>query len=97
MTKRDIFYGLMIALFLAIVVSPFASPWPDGLEKVAQSKGFMDKEREHPLILSPFSDYLWPNLDNEKIATALAGGVGALFVFIAGYGMGMLIKLLKRK
>jgi len=97
MRKVDILYGLIIALFLAIMVSPFASPWPDGLEKVAQSKGFMNKEIDKPIIHAPFPDYLWPNLSNEKIATALAGAFGTVIVFIFGYVVAALIKLLKNR
>ena len=33
--------GLLIAFVLAIVLSPFASSSPDGLEKVGEDKGFI--------------------------------------------------------
>ena len=88
---------MIIALFLAITISPFASPWPDGLEKVAQSKGFMNKEIDKLIIHAPFPDYLWSDLNNERIATALAGAFGTVIVFIFGYVVAALIKLLKNR
>ncbi len=40
-------YGLLLALGLALFVAPFASPWPDGLEKVAFMLGFAHKAASH--------------------------------------------------
>ena len=33
--------GIALSLALAIFLSPFASPHPDGLERVAEDKGFI--------------------------------------------------------
>jgi cobalt/nickel transport system permease protein len=41
-------YGLLLALGLALFVVPFASPWPDGLEKTASVLGFAHKAADHP-------------------------------------------------
>jgi cobalt/nickel transport protein len=38
---REILIGLSVALLLALVLSPFASASPDGLEMVAEQKGFL--------------------------------------------------------
>ncbi|MGB3768113.1 MAG: PDGLE domain-containing protein, partial [Phormidesmis sp.] len=35
--------GLGVALIIAAVVSPFASSNPDGLERVAEDLGFIDR------------------------------------------------------
>ncbi len=35
-TGEVLAYGLILSLGLALFVSPFASAWPDGLEKVAE-------------------------------------------------------------
>ncbi len=93
MNKKDIFLGLMIAVSLAFFVSAFVSPWPDGLERVAKDKGFLEKGKI--TLTSPIPDYLWPGIKNERLATSLAGTAGALIVFILGYGVAILLK--KRK
>jgi cobalt/nickel transport system permease protein len=41
-------YGLLLALGLALFVAPFASPWPDGLDKTASMLGFARKAISHP-------------------------------------------------
>lgn len=69
--------GLVIALALAFV-SPLASPHPDGLERVAIDKGFMDKAQNAAYELLP--DYTVPGIDNQDIATIIAGVVGVLVV-----------------
>ena len=92
MNKKEIFFALMVAIFLAVVFSPFASPWPDGLEKVAQDKGFLEKGEVEPVFSSPIPDYSWPNFKNERLATSAAGVAGTLLVFGMGYGLAALIR-----
>lgn len=92
MNKKDIIFGLVTALFLAILISPFASLWPDGLEKVAEDKGFLEKGKVQPLFTSPIPDYVLPGVKSEKMATSLAGIMGTLAVFGIGYGIAALLK-----
>lgn len=94
MNKRDILIGLGFALIVALILSPFASPKPDGLERVAENKGFLEKGEVKPILPSPIPDYTFPGIHNEKAATAVAGVAGTLVVFGLGYG---LAKILKRK
>lgn len=81
--------GLLIALGLAIL-SPLASPWPDGLERVAEDKGFIEAALEPAFEIIP--DYVFPGLGNEALATILAGLVGTLILFGVSYGLGALLK-----
>jgi hypothetical protein len=81
--------GLLIALGLAIL-SPLASPWPDGLERVAEDKGFIKAALEPAFEIIP--DYVFPGLRNEALATIAAGLVGTLILFGVGYGLGTLLK-----
>ena len=74
-------YGLLISLGLALFVSPFASPWPDGLEKVAAKLGFEHRAVAQPLIHSPIPDYKVPGIGSAGVATAVAGVVGIIVVF----------------
>jgi len=70
--------GLAIALALA-VASPLASSHPDGLEWVAEQKGFLDVARKPLFEIIP--DYVFPGVSNGTLATILAGILGALIVF----------------
>jgi cobalt/nickel transport protein len=96
LTKKDIILGLIIAGFLAIVISPFASISPDGLEKVAEDKGFIKISEVEPIIDSPILDYRWPNMQSDKIATSLAGIVGVFIVFCLSYGIGKILKCIHK-
>jgi cobalt/nickel transport system permease protein len=70
--------GLVIALGLA-VISPLASSHPDGLEWVAEQKGFLDTAQGSAYEIIP--DYVMPGISNEALATILAGIIGTLIVF----------------
>ena len=75
-------YGLLLALGLTLFVAPFASPWPDGLERVAASLGFASHAGRTPLLAAPLADYRLPGVGSTVGATAWAGAVGALTTFI---------------
>jgi len=61
-----------------ILLSPFASADPDGLERVAQNLGFINAGRSSPFELLP--DYSIPFLGETGISTIVAGVVGAVLV-----------------
>jgi cobalt/nickel transport protein len=96
MSKKDIFFWLLAALILAFFISPFASSSPDGLEKVAEDKGFLEKGEVAPAVTSPMPDYAWPGVNRESLATGLAGIFGTLLVFGTAYGIGTIVKVIKR-
>jgi hypothetical protein len=77
-------FGLLLALVVALF-SPLASPHPDGLERVAEEKGFIDRAQDAPYQVIP--DYVLPGIANEQVATILAGIVGTLIVFGLAYGL----------
>jgi len=89
MNKRDIFFGLIIAVILAIFAF-LASGFPDGLERIAEDQDFIDKAKT--LIESPLPDYQVPLIKNEKISVAAAGIIGVVVVFIATVLIGKLLK-----
>jgi hypothetical protein len=76
--------ALALAIGLATAVSPFASSHPDGLEKVAADKAFIDSGTEHGGLIS---DYAFPGVKDERLATGLAGFTGTLLVFAVGFGI----------
>ena len=88
-----IWIGLGIVLLLALFLSPFATTSPDGLEKVAETKGFAEKGETWKFWKhAPLSGYNFPWIKNEKISTALSGLIGTLAIFFIALGIGKLIK-----
>ncbi len=81
--------GLLLALGVALL-SPLASPHPDGLERVAEDQGFLERARGPLYRLIP--DYLFPGIQNEAVATILAGVVGTVFVFGLVFGVTWLLR-----
>jgi cobalt/nickel transport system permease protein len=69
--------GLALTLMLSIL-SPLASTHPDGLEWVAEQKGFLAHAQNSPLKIVP--DYLFPGISNKAVATIAAGVLGAFVV-----------------
>ncbi len=92
MNRKELLFGLALAIILAVALSPFASPWPDGLEKFAEDKGFLHRSEVEPLVSAPIPDYAWPGVEDEALATSSAGVSGTLLVFGAGYVLAALIK-----
>ena len=72
-----IFAGILISL-LAVLLSPFASADPDGLERVAEDIGFLEASQSAPYQILP--DYTIPLLGETALSTVFAGVVGALLV-----------------
>jgi hypothetical protein len=81
--------GLLLAVGVALF-SPLASPHPDGLERVAEDKGFIDRAQDAPYQIIP--DYLFPGIENESLATILAGVVGTMVAFGLGYGVAWVVR-----
>lgn len=87
--------GLAVTLAVAMFASPFASVYPDGLERVAENAGFIDRSAEEDELLwsdSPFPDYSVGSIDDAATSTGLAGLFGTAAVFGAGF---VAIKLTK--
>lgn len=74
-------FGLLIAIGLSVLASPFASSKPDGLEHVARVRKFEYKAAEKPIVPAALPDYLLPGIRSPAIATALAGGLGTVLMF----------------
>jgi hypothetical protein len=98
MSKKNLWFvlaGLALSLALAFFVSPFASSSPDGLEKVAEDKGFLvNVEKAEPSWKSsPMPDYTMPGVENEAFSTGLAGIIGTVSVFVVGLVLTYLVTL----
>jgi len=95
MKKSEILIGLGIALLVAVVLSPIASPWPDGLESVADQKGFSSKIEEKPVVPAIMPDYKMPGIRSGKWSTAVSGFAGTLLLYFGGYGLAKLLQAKK--
>jgi cobalt/nickel transport protein len=87
--------GLLVAIGLALIVSGFASSSPDGLEKVAGDKGFLETAKDHLFADSPVADYAVRGVDNERLSTGLAGLIGVLVTFGVGLAVFALVRVMR--
>ena len=92
--KKFLISGFVVSLFLAGVVSFYASSNPDGLEKVAQDIGFLDTAKEHTNADGVLADYGVKGIENERASVGIAGVIGVIGTAIVG---GLLFKFLVRK
>jgi cobalt/nickel transport system permease protein len=81
--------GLAVALAV-VLLAPFASADPDGLERVAEDLGFLETGQSAPYEIIP--DYTVPFLGETPVSTIVAGLVGAVLVAALAYGLVRLIR-----
>jgi cobalt/nickel transport protein len=86
--------GFIASLFLAGVVSFYASSHPDGLEKVAEEIGFLETAKENTNAGVVFSDYGTKGVDNERASVGIAGVIGVLGTAVVA---GVAFRLIARK
>lgn len=96
-TRRLLVLGMLVSLFLAGIVSFYASSHPDGLEFVAEKTGFLDSAKDHTSRESPFADYATKGVDNPRLSGGLAGVVGASVVFAFAGGLFMVVRRRDRR
>lgn len=80
--------GLAIAVLVAASSAWLASGDPDGLERVAEDKEFIETAKDPGYEILP--DYTIPGIDGE-VSTALAGIVGVVVLLGVGLGAGHLL------
>lgn len=86
--------GIAIAIGITFF-SPFASGSPDGLERVAEDKGFRDDADGSSYDVIP--NYTMPGIENERLARVLSGIVGVLIVAGLGLAIGYGPRWLRRR
>ncbi|HEV2088550.1 MAG TPA: PDGLE domain-containing protein [Cryptosporangiaceae bacterium] len=92
--------GLLVALFLAGVVSNYASTQPDGLDAAARAGCTFDadgritggdcvarRSADHTMADAPLADYGVKGIGNPFVATGLSGIAGVLIVLALGGGL----------
>jgi hypothetical protein len=91
-TRGLVAAGVLIALFLAAVVSYYASSRPDGLNRVAEDTGFAHTERPHAGDDSPLAGYDTDGLGNRRLSSGLAGVAGTLVVLVLAGGLALAVR-----
>jgi hypothetical protein len=90
MTKERWWIIFLLAALALAVISPIASAWPDGLERVAEDLGFIEQAQDAPYEIIP--DYTFPGVGNEALSTVVAGIVGTLVVFAVMWGFAAMMR-----
>jgi cobalt/nickel transport protein len=95
LTNRKFYIaGFIVSLFLAGVVSFYASSDPDGLERVAEDIGFLETAKDHSNADGTLADYGVKGIENERASVGVAGVIGVIgTAVVAGVGF----KLIARK
>jgi hypothetical protein len=76
--------AILILVCLAILV-PFASRFPDGLERLA---GTLRIEPQEPMWKGLMPDYRLPTIDDRYVSTFVAGAVGIILILVAAFLVG---------
>ncbi|MDG4596029.1 MAG: energy-coupling factor ABC transporter permease [Candidatus Contendobacter sp.] len=85
--SRDFAVPALAALLIALCLSPFASPLPDGLEAVMAHYQVLHEAA--PLFVTPLADYQVADIASEGLSTALAGLVGVALTFLTAWALAL--------
>jgi len=91
---KGYFKALILILVCLAILIPFASEFPDGLEKVAETLGIEENE---PLWRGLMPDYQLPIIEAPYISTLAAGIFGIFLVFCATFILGIAISKPRRE
>ncbi len=69
---------ILLSILIAVLAAFFASANPDGLERVAESLGFIGSGVERSSVMT---DYTVPFISHEGASAAVAGILGILIAF----------------
>jgi cobalt/nickel transport system permease protein len=86
--RSTLVWGFLIGLGIAAFISPFACPWPDGLEAVAKSLGIQEAAMVVPSLIP---DYRLPHIASPALAVAVGGVLGTLIMFLSAWGVAKLL------
>jgi ABC-type Fe3+ transport system permease subunit len=81
--------GIAIAAAVVVFLAPLASSDPDGLERVAQDQGFI--ERAENFVAGLLGGYAIPGMDNAWLSTVLSGLLGVAIVLVVVVLLGRLV------
>jgi ABC-type sulfate transport system permease component len=84
---KNITKAMVVIIVALMVLIPFASTYPDGLEKVAESIGVTEPE---PMWKGLMPEYRFPAIENSYFATLISGLIGVLLVCSIAWISGIL-------
>ncbi|MGW4424460.1 energy-coupling factor ABC transporter permease [Streptosporangium sp. NPDC004631] len=85
--------GIAVAALLAGAVSFYASSSPDGLERVAEDKGFIGHATDHALAGQPLADYG----EVGGIPVGVAGLIGVVVTLVVGAALFFAVRRLAER
>jgi ABC-type Fe3+ transport system permease subunit len=81
--------GVAIAALVVVVFAPLASSDPDGLERVAEDQGFID--RAENFFSGLLGDYAIPGISDPAVSTIVSGLIGVAIVLVIMFALGRLL------
>jgi cobalt/nickel transport protein len=82
----------VVTLLLAGVVSHYASSSPDGLNRVAQDKGFSGTAEPHRADDGPFAGYTTKDVADQRLSGGIAGVLGVVVVLALAGGLALVVR-----
>ena len=80
-------FALAAVFGLLLFAAPFASSWPDGLERVGEALGFAARSTGPRPVPAPMAEYRLPGLHSATAAVSAAGFVGTLAAFALAWAL----------
>jgi len=96
-SSEKLSFGIPViaAGLIGLILSPFASSFPDGLEWVAEKYQFLHESA--PAFVSPLPDYTIPAITNQGLSTGAAGLTGVIITFVVATLLGKMLTLQNQK
>jgi cobalt/nickel transport system permease protein len=92
-SRKSYLLPLGIVTFVGLLLSPFASSSPDGLEFVAATLGFLHESA--PAFAAPFAGYTIPLVQSEVFAAFFAGLAGVAMLIPVSFGVAKILHSVK--
>ena len=84
--------GVALVIGIVLLLAPWTSSHPDGLERVAIDKGFAESSTAHALEDGPLAEYRVHGVEEQRVATALSGLIGVAITFVLVTGLFTLLR-----
>jgi hypothetical protein len=81
--------GIAIAALVVVVLAPLASSDPDGLERVAEDKGFIGQAEN--VVNGLLGGYEIPGISDPTVSTILSGLLGVGIVLLVMFALGRIL------
>ena len=95
MKRRALIVSILICLIVVALAAFYASSYPDGLERVAETVGFAAVATDEAHIKGPLPGYSFLPIKSPFWSTFVAGAIGILVVFLIFWATGKLLKRIK--